>query len=252
MKDQSQIFGGLLFQYQDSNKALKEMGMMMNRQTKDMEKLEKIATKTARRRKDGLLANSLTFKIISALENKMKSVFDSTKGIASTKLTNVAEFAEKMKEGTFGITEEEIAKRFEAMGRSESDKDNVRHKEGKITGKIGNKFASEEQIKKFNELVILAEESRKTRKKVARKTAGFFKFASTPIRNIAKQMVRLGKGILSIVRYMAMAAGYLLILMLGLTLLKSVFDETKDELATGFCCNERSLCNRHGNCRTRD
>jgi hypothetical protein len=234
LKDQSQIFGGLLFQYQDSNKALKEMGMMMNRQTKDMEKLEKIATKTARRRKDGLLANSLTFKIISALENKMKSVFDSTKGIASTKLTNVAEFAEKMKEGTFGITEEEIAKRFEAIGRSESDKDNVRHKDGKITGKIGNKFASEEQIKEFNELVMLAEESRTTRKKTARKTAGFFKFASTPIRNIAKQMVRLGKGILSIVRYMAMAAGYLLILMLGLTLLKSVFDETKDELATGF------------------
>jgi len=110
----------------------------------------------------------------------------------------------------------------------------VRHKEGKTTGKIGNKFASEEQIEEFNELVKLAEDSRKMRKKAMRKTAGFFKFAATPITNIAKQMVRLSKGILSIVRYMAMAAGYLLILMLGLTLLKSVFDETKDELATGF------------------
>lgn len=237
LKKQSQIFGGLLFQYQDSNKALKEMGMMMNRQTKDMEKLEKIATKTARRRKEGLIANSLTFKMVSGLEQKMKSVFGSTKAIASTKLTNIAEVAGKMKEGTFGLSEEEIAKRFEAMGRSESDKDFVQMAEKGKPGKIGKgkgSFASEEQIKEFNKLVILAENSRKMKRKAMRKTAGFFKFASTPIRNIAKQMVRLSKGILSIVRYMAMAAGYLLILMLGLTLLKSVFEETKDELATGF------------------
>lgn len=234
LKGQSVIFSGLLFQYQDSNKALKEMSHLMSRQTKDMEKLEKIATKTARRRKEGLIANSLTFKMVSGLEQKMKSVFGSTKGIANTKLSNIAEAATDAKEGFFGLSEEEIAKRFEAMGRSEDDKDNVRHKEGKTTGKIGNKFASEEQIQEFNELVKLAEDSRKMRKKAMRKTAGFFKFAATPITNIAKQMVRLSKGILSIVRYMAMAAGYLLILMLGLTLLKSVFDETKDELAKGF------------------
>tara|TARA_R100000734_G_scaffold7704_3_gene6181 strand:+ start:200 stop:2182 length:1983 start_codon:yes stop_codon:yes gene_type:complete len=234
LKGQSVIFSGLLFQYQDSNKALKEMSHLMSRQTKDMEKLEKIATKTARRRKEGLIANSLTFKMVSGLEQKMKSVFGSTKGIANTKLSNIAEAATDAKEGFFGLSEEEIAKRFEAIGRSEDDKDNVRHKEGKTTGKIGNKFASEEQIEEFNELVKLAEDSRKMRKKAMRKTAGFFKFAATPITNIAKQMVRLSKGILSIVRYMAMAAGYLLILMLGLTLLKSVFDETKDELATGF------------------
>lgn len=234
LKGQSVIFSGLLFQYQDSNKALKEMSHLMSRQTKDMEKLEKIATKTARRRKEGLIANSLTFKMVSGLEQKMKSVFGSTKGIANTKLSNIAEAATDAKEGFFGLSEEEIAKRFEAMGRSEDDKDNVRHKEGKTTGKIGNLFASEEQIQEFNELVKLAEDSRKMRKKAMRKTAGFFKFAATPITNIAKQMVRLSKGILSIVRYMAMAAGYLLILMLGLTLLKSVFDETKDELAKGF------------------
>lgn len=237
LKGQSVIFSGLLFQYQDSNKALKEMSHLMSRQTKDMEKLEKIATKTARRRKEGLIANSLTFKMVSGLEQKMKSVFGSTKGIANTKLSNIAEAATDAKEGFFGISEEEIAKRFEAMGRSESDKNFVRMAEKGKPGKIGKgkgSFASEEQIKEFNKLVILAEESRRTGKRRARKTAGFFKFASTPIRNIAKQMVRLSKGILSIVRYMAMAAGYLLILMLGLTLLKSVFDETKDELATGF------------------
>jgi len=234
LKGQSQIFGGLLFQYQDSNKALKEMGQLMNRQTKDMEKLEKIATKTARRRKEGLITNSLTFKIITGLEKKMKSVFGSTKGIANTKLSNIAEAATEAKEGFFGLSEEEIAARFEAMGRSESDKDNVRHKEGKTPGKIGNKFASEEQIKEFNELVMLAEESRRTRKKLLRKTAGFFKFAATPLTNIAKQMVRLGGGILKIVRFMAMAAGYLLILMLGLTILRGVFEETKEELAAGF------------------
>ena len=234
LKGQSVIFSGLLFQYQDSNKALKEMSHLMSRQTKDMEKLEKIATKTARRRKEGLIANSLTFKMVSGLEQKMKSVFGSTKGIANTKLSNIAEAATDAKEGFFGISEEEIAKRFEAMGRSESDKDSVKMAEKGKPGKIGNKFASKEQIQEFNELVKLAEDSRKMRKKAMRKTAGFFKFAATPITNIAKQMVRLSKGILSIVRYMAMAAGYLLILMLGLTLLKSVFDETKDELATGF------------------
>ena len=234
LKGQSVIFSGLLFQYQDSNKALKEMSHLMSRQTKDMEKLEKIATKTARRRKEGLIANSLTFKMVSGLEQKMKSVFGSTKGIANTKLSNIAEAATDAKEGFFGISEEEIAKRFEAMGRSESDKDSVKMAEKGKPGKIGNKFASKEQIQEFNELVKLAEDSRKMRKKAMRKTAGFFKFAATPITNIAKQMVRLSKGILSIVRYMAMAAGYLLILMLGLTLLKSVFDDTKDELATGF------------------
>ena len=234
LKGQSQIFGGLLFQYQDSNKALKEMSLLMNRQTKDMEKLEKIATKTARRRKEGLITNSLTFKIITGLEKKMKSVFGSTKGIANTKLTNIAEAATDAKEGFFGISEEEIAKRFEAMGRSESDKDNVVHKDGKRTGKIGNKFASEEQIQEFNELVMLAEESRSMRKKAMRKTADFFKFAATPLTNIANQMVRLGGGILKVVRFMAMAAGYLLILMLGLTILREVFMETKDELAAGF------------------
>tara|TARA_R100000231_G_C5329199_1_gene165815 strand:+ start:390 stop:2381 length:1992 start_codon:yes stop_codon:yes gene_type:complete len=237
LKGQSVIFSGLLFQYQDSNKALKEMSHLMSRQTKDMEKLEKIATKTARRRKEGLIANSLTFKMVSGLEQKMKSVFGSTKGIANTKLSNIAEAATDAKEGFFGISEEEIAKRFEAMGRSESDKEFVKMAEDGKPGKIGKgkgSFASAEQIKEFNELVMLAEESRRTRKKMARKTAGFFKFAATPITNIAKQMVRLSKGILSIVRYMAMAAGYLLILMLGLTLLKSVFDETKDELAAGF------------------
>ena len=61
-----------------------------------------------------------------------------------------------------------------------------------------------------------------------------FKFLATPITNIAKQVVRLTKGVLSVVRFMAIAAGYLLILMLGITLLKSVFDETKEELAAGF------------------
>ena len=191
LKGQSVIFSGLLFQYQDSNKALKEMSHLMSRQTKDMEKLEKIATKTARRRKEGLIANSLTFKMVSGLEQKMKSVFGSTKGIANTKLSNIAEAATDAKEGFFGLSEEEIAKRFEAIGRSEDDKDNVRHKEGKTTGKIGNKFASEEQIEEFNELVKLAEDSRKMRKKAMRKTAGFFKFAATPITNIAKQMVFL-------------------------------------------------------------
>ncbi len=237
LKGQSVIFSGLLFQYQDSNKALKEMSGLMSRQTKDMEKLEKIATKTARRRKEGLIANSLTFKMVSGLEQKMKSVFGSTKGIASTKLSNIAEAATDAKEGFFGISEEEIAKRFDAMGRSESDKDFVKMAEKGKPGKIGKgkgSFASAEQVKEFNKLVMLAEESRRGRKKAARKTAGFMKFISTPITNIAKQMVRLSKGILSIVRYMAMAAGYLLILMLGLTLLHSVFEETKDELAAGF------------------
>ena len=237
LKGQSQIFGGLLFQYQDSNKALKEMGQLMNRQTKDMEKLEKIATKTARRRKEGLITNSLTFKIITGLEKKMKSVFGSTKGIANTKLSNIAEAATEAKEGFFGLSEEEIAKRFEAMGRSESDKEFVKMAEKGKPGKIGKgkgSFASAEQIKEFNKLVILAEESRRMDKKIFRKTAGFFKFAATPLTNIAKQMARLGGGILKIVRFMAMAAGYLLILMLGLTILKGVFEETKEELAAGF------------------
>jgi len=237
LQGQSQIFGGLLFQYQDSNKALTEMSLLLDRQTKDMEKLEKIATKTARRRKEGLITNSLTFKMASGLSEKMKSVFESTKGIASTKLDKIKDFAEGKKEEFFGISEEEIAARFEAMGRKESDKDFVKMAEDGKPGKIGKgagSFASKEQIEEFNKLVLLAEESRRTRKKMRRKTSAFFKFATTPLRNIANQMVRLGGGILKIVKYMGMAVGYLLILMLGLTLLKSVFTDTKDELAVGF------------------
>ena len=51
---------------------------------------------------------------------------------------------------------------------------------------------------------------------------------------MAKFLGRIAKGVAVIIKSMVMAAGYLLLVMLILTLLKSVFDETKEELILGF------------------
>ena len=51
------------------------------------------------------------------------------------------------------------------MGRSESDKDFVKMAEKGKSGKIGNNEATDEEIKEFNKLVMLAEDSRKVERK---------------------------------------------------------------------------------------
>ena len=55
-----------------------------------------------------------------------------------------------------------------------------------------------------------------------------------PLTDIAKFAGRIAKGIMSIVRTMFMAAGYLLLIMLGLTILRNVFEENKEAFVKGF------------------
>ncbi len=235
LRKKSKIFGGLLFQYQDENKALKEMSKLMDKQVKDIEKLEKAATKGARRRKEGLIANSLTVKLSKDIAKYSKIGFENVKNkvkaqkqvIAATEKVN--ELSEKVTEKItplFGPVAA-MEKKFKEFGAKPDSK--IKERDPSISSsrfQIGNKFLKTaegpEKIKEFKRLKLLM--------KIAKAT----EYAATPLTNMAKFLGRIAKGIVLIIRSMVMAAGYLLLVMLILTLLKSVYDETKEELILGF------------------
>ena len=235
LREQSKIFGGLLFQHQDQNKALKEMSRLMDKQVKDIEKLENAATKGAKRRREGLIANSLTVKSAVAISNKMKEASKFAQGFVGQQYTKVTDAAAALSETTFGVGEKELDKRFEEAGLSR-DMEIVTDKSGKERIKGGGRkgFSSEEDIAQLRALKKLETNSNKLGKPQLRFLGKTGKFVFTPLTNIAKFAGRIAKGILSVVRTMFMAAGYLLIIMLGLTLLRKVFTENKEAFIAGF------------------
>ena len=235
LREQSKIFGGLLFQHQDQNKALKEMSRLMDKQVKDIEKLENAATKGAKRRREGLIANSLTVKSAVAISNKMKEASKFAQGFVGQQYTKVTDAAAALSETTFGVGEKELDKRFEEAGLSR-DMEIVTDKSGKERIKGGGRtgFSSKEDIAQLRALKELEKNSNKLGKRGLRFFGRAGKFVFTPLTNIAKFAGRIAKGILSVVRTMFMAAGYLLIIMLGLTLLRKVFTENKEAFIAGF------------------
>jgi len=237
LREQSKIFGGLLFQHQDQNKALKEMSKLMDKQVKDIEKLEKAATKGAKRRREGLIANSLTVKGAVAISNKMKEASKFAKGFVGQEYDKVVNAAKSLEETAFGLGKKDLNKKFEEAGLS-SDMQIATDKAGKEYIKGGGvskkQMRNKETIKQLRTLKALEKKSSKTGNQIVRFTSKSTKFIFTPLTNIAKFAARIGKGILSIVRTMFMAAGYLLIIMLGLTLLRKVFTENKEAFIAGF------------------
>ena len=238
IKKQSKIFGGLLFQHQDQNKALKEMSKLMDKQVKDIEKLEKAATKGARRRKEGLLANMLTVKLTNDITAATKKAFTFTKNrtIEMVKGSKVAKKAEEIREKAGGLLSPVAAveKRFKAMGVTSDSKIKERDPSNpRSRFQIGNKFLKTaegpEKIREFKKLKRLMRIA-----KASEVTGRGIKYAATPLTNLMKFTGRIAKGIMSIVRTMFMAAGYLLLIMLGLTILKNVFVENKEAFVKGF------------------
>ena len=235
LREQSKIFGGLLFQHQDQNKALKEMSKLMDKQVKDIEKLEKAATKGAKRRREGLIANSLTVKSAVAISNKMKEASKFAQGFVGQQYTKVTDAAAALSETTFGVGEKELDKQFEEAGLSR-DMEIVMDKSGKERIKGGGRkgFSSKEDIAQLRALKKLETNSNKLGRPQLRFLGKTGKFVFTPLTNIVKFSGRIAKGILAIVRTMFMAAGYLLVIMLGLTLLRKVFTENKEAFIAGF------------------
>lgn len=238
IRKQSKIFGGLLFQHQDQNKALKEMSKLMDKQVKDIEKLEKAATKGARRRKEGLIANMLTVKLTNDITAATKKAFTFTKNrtIEMVKGSKVAKKAEEIREKAGGLLSPVAAveKRFKAMGVTSDSKIKERDPSNpRSRFQIGNRFlkTSEgpEKIREFKKLKRLMRIA-----KASEATGRGIKYAATPLTNLMKFTGRIAKGIMSIVRTMFMAAGYLLLIMLGLTILKNVFTENKEAFVKGF------------------
>ena len=235
IRKQSKIFGGLLFQHQDQNKALKEMSKLMDKQVKDIEKLEKAATKGARRRKESLIANSLTVKASVAISNKMKEASQFAKDFVGQQYTKVTDAATAISESQFGVGKKELDKRFDEAGLSR-DMKIVTDKSGKerITGGGRKGFSSKEDIAQLRALQKLEKDSKKLGRPTLRLIGKTGKFVFKPLTDIAKFAGRIAKGILSVVRTMFMAAGYLLVIMLGLTLLRNVFVENKEAFVKGF------------------
>mgnify|MGYP003110695456 CR=1 FL=1 len=235
IRKQSKIFGGLLFQHQDQNKALREMSKLMDKQVKDIEKLEKAATKGARRRKEGIIANMLTVKASVAISNKMKEASKFAKDFVGQQYTKVTDAAAAISESKFGVGEKELDKRFDEAGLSR-DMKIVTDKSGKerITGGGRKGFSSKEDIAQLRALQALEKDSNKRSKRTLRFIGRAGKFVFKPLTDIAKFAGRIAKGIMSIVRTMFMAAGYLLLIMLGLTILRNVFEENKEAFVKGF------------------
>lgn len=242
IRKQSKIFGGLLFQHQDQNKALREMSKLMDKQVKDIEKLEKAATKGARRRKEGLIANSLTVKLTNDIAEGTKKAFEFTKNkvtsqkhvVAATKKANeLAEAASKKLSPLFSPVAAVQAK-FDEMGVTGKEKSKMaRGSDARSRFQIGNKFLKDEEgkekVRHFRRLKVLMKVAKATEA-----TGKGIRYASTPLTNLMKFTGRIAKGIMSIVRTMFMAAGYLLLIMLGLTLLRKVFTENKEAFIAGF------------------
>jgi len=237
LKGQSKIFGGLLFQYQDQNKALKEMGKLMTRQVKDMEKLEKTATKTARRRREGLIANSLTIKALTAIKKKGDDFLKTQKDIANTKMTEGMEKLKGQFDEYFGNTmSKDLKDQFANLGKGFTGEEKFEAADptkSKSRNRIGGKIVDKKTFAEFKKLREKVE-SEKDAKKGRRSLLKMAKVVTTPVTNMAKFLGRIAKGIALVVKSMVIAAGYLLLVMLILTLLKSIFDETKDELILGF------------------
>jgi len=237
LKGQSKIFGGLLFQYQDQNKALKEMGKLMARQVKDMEKLEKTATKTARRRREGLIANSLTIKALTAIKKKGDDFLKTQRDIANTKMTEGMEKLKGQFDEYFGTTmSKDLKDQFANLGKGFTGEEVMEERDptkSQSRNKIGGKMVDKKTFAEFKKLREKVQ-SEKDAKKGRRSFLKIAKVVTKPVTNMAKFLGRIAKGVGLIIRTMVMAAGYLLLVMLILTLLKSVFDETKGELILGF------------------
>jgi len=237
LKGQSKIFGGLLFQYQDQNKALKEMGKLMTKQVKDMETLERTATRTARRRREGLIANSLTIKLLTAIKKKGDGIFKTQKDIATTKMTEGMEKLKGQFDEYFGNTmSKDLKDQFANLGKGftgEEEFEAADPTKSKSRNRIAGKMVDKKTFAEFKKLREKVE-SEKDAKKGRRSLLKMAKVVTTPVTNMAKFLGRIAKGIALVVKSMLIAAGYLLLVMLILTLLKSIFDETKDELILGF------------------
>jgi len=235
LKDTSDIFGGLLFQYGDANVAMKKMGELMDRQLKDVEKLEKVASKSARRQKSSLIANSLTVKGATKLSDLMKKQAKHAKDIAGSGVDKIGKNISKVSEKAFGVDADELEKRFQKLGLDSSkDAKTKVTASGNIQRRVGGKLVTKEKYKEFEKLKQLQLTNNNIMKKSARVSGKFTKVLMTPITNIAKFTWRIAKGIGLVVKTMLMAAGYLLIVMLGLTILKQVFETNKEAFISGF------------------
>jgi len=238
IRKQSKIFGGLLFQHQDQNKALREMSKLMDKQVKDIEKLEKSATKGARRRKEGHIANMLTVKASIAISNKMKDASKFAKGFVGQNYDKVIEAGKSFE--NFGLAKKAVAKKFKEAGFS-TEMDIVQDTAGreyiKGEGVSRSQMRSKEAIAQLRALKAIQKSNSgllHPLKRGARITGKFGKFVFKPLTDVAKFTGRLAKGILSVVRTLFMAAGYLLLIMLGLTILRNVFTDNKEAFVKGF------------------
>ena len=233
IKEESEIFSGLLFKYGDADLALKKMSESVDYQIKKTKELEKLAKKRARASQLSLFNEDSFLKTLSKQITKRKEESRISKGISEFKKVT----------GAMGRMEgSSIDKTMENLG-SMTTFTKGRGKVTRFRGGEGNKEMSkmafnimnsnivQKRVAKFAELKKKADETGAVRDKLRLAIE----------RDIRKVQLRMGKAIFSIASkiavisiFVAKVVAFLLLLVLGLSLLKKIFNDFSKNFIDAF------------------
>ena len=239
LKNESDIFSAMFMQHGNIETAIEKTTEKMKQQAKEALKLEKTASKAARRRQQGLVQNSLTFKLIKQIKDMSEDLNESLGKGAGDLLAGI--------EGAFSRTrklqnlQDSVQSKLKDAGLTEDAKIAI-DKRGKPfvkNQKLGQRYKNE-NIELVKQIEKMREEIEKLTERIEEPTkAQKFRDAITlPLRNIVsytyEQMKSIVKFTAKFAVFVVKLLAFFLFLVLGLTILKKVFEENRDAFMTGF------------------
>ena len=235
LKNESDIFSALFMQYGSIEMAIEKTTEKMKEQAKEALKLEKNASKAARRRKQGLIQNSLTFKLIKKITDASKEFSESLGDGAEKLLAGI--------EGAFSRTrklqnlQDSVQSKLKDAGLAEDAKISIDKRGREFVKNVdaGQRY-SKENIELIKQIEKMREEIEKITERIEEPTKAqrFRDIITHPIRNIANYAYEQVKAFAKFTFFIVKLLAFFLLFILGLTILKKVFEENREAFMTGF------------------